>query len=83
VGTRNNFAMDIGLDRDDPLAALQAVMEPRSLAIDYERIDNRCSSSREAPRSFDRSSRRARDPSYNQMLWMTGFEKEGGVPFQT
>ena len=23
------------------------------------------------------------DRSYNQMLWMTGFEKEGGVPFQT
>ena len=22
-------------------------------------------------------------PSYNQMLWMTGFEKGGGVPFQT
>ena len=63
VGTRNHFAMEIGLDRDDPLAALQAVMEPGSLAIDYERIDNRCSSSREAPRSFDRSSRRARDPS--------------------
>ena len=21
--------------------------------------------------------------SYNQMLWMTGSEKEGGVPFQT
>jgi len=41
VGTRNHFAMDIGLDRDDPLAALQAVAEPTSLAIDYARIGGR------------------------------------------
>ena len=41
VGTRNHFAMDIGLDRDDPLAALQSVVEPSSLAIDYARIGGR------------------------------------------
>jgi len=41
VGTRNHFAMDIGLDRDDPLAALQAVVKPSSLAIDYARIGGR------------------------------------------
>jgi hypothetical protein len=27
--------------------------------------------------------RRSKPASYNQMLWMTGFGKEGGVPFQT
>jgi diacylglycerol kinase family enzyme len=41
VGTRNHFAMDIGLDRDNPLAALQAVVEPASLVVDVARIDGR------------------------------------------
>ena len=41
AGTRNHFAMDVGLDRDDPLAALQAVVEPTSVTIDVARIGGR------------------------------------------
>jgi diacylglycerol kinase family enzyme len=35
VGTRNHFALDLGLDRDDPLAALDAVRGGDELLIDY------------------------------------------------
>ncbi len=35
VGTRNHFALDLGLDRDDPLAALEALKKGNELLIDY------------------------------------------------
>ena len=35
VGTRNHFALDVGLDRDDPLAALSAVQDGEEIRIDY------------------------------------------------
>ena len=35
VGTRNHFALDLGLDRNDPLAALDAVRGGEELRIDY------------------------------------------------
>jgi diacylglycerol kinase family enzyme len=39
-GTRNHFARDIGLDRDDPIAALQA-FEGREQRIDVGRVNDR------------------------------------------
>jgi diacylglycerol kinase family enzyme len=39
-GTRNHFARDIGLDRDDPLAALEA-FEGREQQIDVGRVNGR------------------------------------------
>jgi diacylglycerol kinase family enzyme len=39
-GTRNHFARDIGLDRDDPIAALGA-FEGRELRIDVGRVNGR------------------------------------------
>ena len=41
VGTRNHFALDLGLDRDDPLAALDAVADGDELLIDYGLIGGR------------------------------------------
>jgi len=35
VGTRNHFALDLGLDRDDPLSALDAIRDGEELAIDH------------------------------------------------
>jgi len=35
VGTRNHFALDMGLDRDDPLSALRAVQAGEEVRIDY------------------------------------------------
>jgi diacylglycerol kinase family enzyme len=35
VGTRNHFALDLGLDRDDPLSALEALSNGEELLIDY------------------------------------------------
>jgi diacylglycerol kinase family enzyme len=35
VGTRNHFALDLGLDRDDPLSALDAIRDGDELLIDY------------------------------------------------
>jgi diacylglycerol kinase family enzyme len=35
VGTRNHFALDVGLDRDDPLAALDAFPDGEEILIDY------------------------------------------------
>jgi hypothetical protein len=37
VGTRNHFALDLGLDRDDPLAALDAFRNGEEILIDYGR----------------------------------------------
>ena len=34
VGTRNHFALDLGLDRDDPLAALEALTDSEEILID-------------------------------------------------
>lgn len=41
VGTRNHFALDVGLDRDDPLAALQAVSDGREIRIDIGSVGER------------------------------------------
>jgi len=41
VGTRNHFALDLGLDRDDPLAALDAIRNGDELRIDYGTVGNR------------------------------------------
>lgn len=35
VGTRNHFALDLGLDRDDPLSALSALEDGDEIFIDY------------------------------------------------
>jgi diacylglycerol kinase family enzyme len=40
-GTRNHFARDIGLDRDDPVAALDAFESGRELRIDVGRVAGR------------------------------------------
>jgi diacylglycerol kinase family enzyme len=35
VGTRNHFALDLGLDRDDPLTALDAIRDGEEVLVDY------------------------------------------------
>ncbi|MGI9609909.1 MAG: diacylglycerol/lipid kinase family protein [Acidimicrobiia bacterium] len=35
VGTRNHFALDLGLDRDNPLSALDALQDGEEILIDY------------------------------------------------
>jgi diacylglycerol kinase family enzyme len=40
-GTRNHFARDLGLDRDDPIAALGAFVAGRERRIDVARADGR------------------------------------------
>lgn len=35
VGTRNHFALDLGLDRDDPLSALQAIRDGEEVLVDH------------------------------------------------
>jgi diacylglycerol kinase family enzyme len=40
-GTRNHFARDLGLDRDDPIGALDAFGSEREARIDVGRIDDR------------------------------------------
>jgi diacylglycerol kinase family enzyme len=41
VGTRNHFALDLGLDRSDPLAALAALDAGDELEVDYVRVNGR------------------------------------------
>jgi diacylglycerol kinase family enzyme len=41
VGTRNHFALDLGLDRDDPLSALDALRDGEEMLIDYARANER------------------------------------------
>jgi diacylglycerol kinase family enzyme len=41
AGTRNHFAMDLGLDRDDPSTCLEALTEGIERRIDLGRIGNR------------------------------------------
>ncbi|MFW2336090.1 diacylglycerol/lipid kinase family protein [Ilumatobacter sp.] len=41
VGTRNHFALDLGLDRDDPLSALEAIRDGDELLIDYGTVGER------------------------------------------
>jgi diacylglycerol kinase family enzyme len=41
VGTRNHFALDLGIDRDDPLAALDALRDGEEILIDYARANGR------------------------------------------
>src|SRR4051794_30455564 len=40
-GTRNHFARDIGLDRDDPIKALDALVDGEELRIDVGRANDR------------------------------------------
>jgi diacylglycerol kinase family enzyme len=35
VGTRNHFALDLGLDRDNPLSALEAIRDGDEIVIDH------------------------------------------------
>ena len=35
VGTRNHFALDLGLDRDNPLTALEAIRNGEEVLVDY------------------------------------------------
>ncbi|MFD5427653.1 diacylglycerol/lipid kinase family protein [Streptomyces sp. NPDC127084] len=41
AGTRNHFALDLGLDRDDPAAALGALTDGVELRVDLGRIGDR------------------------------------------
>ena len=41
VGTRNHFALDLGLDREDPLAALDALHGGDEILIDYATAGDR------------------------------------------
>jgi len=41
VGTRNHFALDLGLDRDDPLAALSVLQDGDEILIDYATAGDR------------------------------------------
>lgn len=41
VGTRNHFALDLGLDRDDPLSSLDALVEGDELRIDLGMVGDR------------------------------------------
>ena len=41
VGTRNHFALDLGLDRDDPLSALAALQKGEEILIDYATANGR------------------------------------------
>ena len=41
AGTRNHFAMDLGLDRDDPARCLDALTDGIELAVDLGRIGDR------------------------------------------
>src|SRR4029078_8114841 len=40
-GTRNHFARDIGLDRDDPIGSLDALVDGREIRIDVGRANAR------------------------------------------
>lgn len=40
-GTRNHFARDVGLDRDDPLGALQAFVDGEERRVDVGRVGER------------------------------------------
>jgi diacylglycerol kinase family enzyme len=40
-GTRNHFARDVGLDRDDPIGALDALTDGRELRVDVGRANDR------------------------------------------
>jgi diacylglycerol kinase family enzyme len=41
VGTRNHFALDLGLDRDNPLTALDAIRDGEEILIDYGLVGGR------------------------------------------
>lgn len=41
VGTRNHFALDLGLDRDDPLSALAALENGEEILIDFALANGR------------------------------------------
>ena len=41
VGTRNHFALDLGLDRNDPLAALDAIDHGDEILIDHGMVGDR------------------------------------------
>jgi diacylglycerol kinase family enzyme len=41
AGTRNHFALDVGLDRDDPVGALEAFVDGSERRIDLGRVNGR------------------------------------------
>jgi diacylglycerol kinase family enzyme len=41
AGTRNHFALDLGLDRDDPCQALSAFVSGQERSIDYATVNDR------------------------------------------
>ncbi len=41
AGTRNHFALDLGLDRDDPVGALDAFRSANSLRVDVAEVNGR------------------------------------------
>ncbi len=41
AGTRNHFALDLGLDRDDPVACLEALRDAVELRVDLGRLGGR------------------------------------------
>ena len=41
AGTRNHFALDLGLDRDDPISTLQAFRDGIERRVDYATVDDR------------------------------------------
>lgn len=41
AGTRNHFALDLGLDRDDPAACLNALVDGAELRVDLGRVGTR------------------------------------------
>ena len=41
VGTRNHFALDLGLDRNDPLSALEALADGEEILIDHGVVGGR------------------------------------------
>ncbi|MGI9528731.1 MAG: diacylglycerol/lipid kinase family protein, partial [Acidimicrobiia bacterium] len=41
AGTRNHFALDLGLDRDDPRSAMQAFVDRVERSVDYATVNDR------------------------------------------
>jgi diacylglycerol kinase family enzyme len=41
IGTRNHFALDLGLDRDNPLSALDAIRDGEEVLVDHGRAGDR------------------------------------------
>jgi len=72
AGTRNHFAMDLGLDRADPTAALAALTDGVELRIDLARINRRPFVNNA---SFGVYAEIVRDPAYRDDKAATVLEK--------